>query len=136
MTSDPTPFIHSLKRGADGFINSLILATLAFGVIALGWSLGASAGWFPHAPAAVVKTAAFAAQVTLAFACICFLIDYTIYAIVRTLTEYLYVLTHGAPQETNISIEAVVRADPERRDAAVSYLKDFMARTDLAKKDV
>lgn len=139
MTSDPTPFINGLKRGADGFTNSLIVVTLVVGAAALGWLLGARFGLFPAPPVGFIVAAAFAAKVTLFFACACFVVDYTVYAVVRAVTEYLSVLVNGVPGsqgETTVSIETAVNVDPERRDTAVAYLKDFMARADNSPKGI
>lgn len=138
MNPDPTPFITSLKREADGYANMLTVSTIA--IVLAYFGAHASHVWFHWFSADTVaflrKSAIVLGLFWLIFYGIAILIDYAIYATIRAWTEVFAHLTEPFKPKTEeepiVGVTTNLKIDVTDL-AAVTYLRDRMHRTDPPK---
>jgi len=122
--TQPLPYIHSLRKSSNAYANAL---QIAFWVIALIWVIWAIASSFfgaPQIPGSVRALFSFISLAWLIFFGAAALIDYTIFAVLRALTEWITTWYNLAMNAQNI--EPSEEADQtNQRDSAVAYLSDY-----------
>lgn len=144
MTPDPTPFITSLKREADGYANMLTITAIVV-ILAYFGAQGSHVWlhWFSADTVAFLRKSAIVLGLFwLIFYGLAILIDYAIYATVRAWAEvFAYAL---APFRAEAKTEAACEDEPvvgvtsniqiDVTDlSAITYLRDRMNRTDPPK---
>ena len=124
MTPNPLPFISSLRTGADAFANTVTLLALCTGGVFVVWVGLHAFGVRLDAPPATLRVwTVIACSAWFVFYACCYLIDYTIYAVSRAATEWLWAALH---HETNSDQDVDPGPTPPQRDAAIVYLRDFL----------
>lgn len=138
MTPDPTPFITSLKREADGYANMLTIMTIVI-ILAHFGAQGSHVWlhWFSADTVAFLRKSAIVLGLFwLIFYGLAILIDYAIYATIRAWTEVFAYLTAEfhtkTEEEPMVGVTSNLKMDVTDL-AAVSYLRDRMNRTDPPK---
>ncbi|AFU88027.1 hypothetical protein CcrColossus_gp157 [Caulobacter phage CcrColossus] len=140
MTPDPTPFITSLKREADGYANMLTITAI---VVILAY-FGAHTShvwlhWFAADTVAFLRKSAIVLGLFwLIFYGVAILIDYAVYATIRAWAEFFaYALAPfraeaKSEEEPVIGVTSNIKIDVADL-SAVTYLRDRMNRTDPPK---
>lgn len=124
---NPLPYIADLGKDADGFSDFLTLIMLITGAVATAWAGGHWFNLWGAAPDRLIVVARFFAIGWLIFKGLAALIDYTIFACVRSLFEILDALVRDLKQQVSVG-EAPVEGPTNQRDSAVAYLHDYLKR--------
>ncbi|AXQ68704.1 hypothetical protein HOU00_gp421 [Caulobacter phage CcrPW] len=143
MTPDPTPFITSLKREADGYANMLTITTIVV-ILAYFGAHGSHVWlhWFSTDTVAFLRKSAIVLGLFwLIFYGLAILIDYAIYATVRAWAEvFAYALAPFRAEakdaeEPVVGVTSNIQIDVADL-SAVAYLRDRMNLTDPPKRGI
>jgi Na+-transporting methylmalonyl-CoA/oxaloacetate decarboxylase gamma subunit len=135
--NDPTPFITSLRREADGFANTLTLVVWIVGIVFGAWmALDAWGIADHHVPNSLRVMMLVVGGAWFVFKALAILIDYAIYAVARAITEWVNGFFLAFQQDMAADSETASAATPDQRDSAVAYLHDFLKRPRQAPTDV